>query len=555
MNRIARILMGTAIIAVLVPALAWTMPGRFSSLTTLVSSQPENEIAIAASEEARPIFQNPGSITAAADPAPAGSSEGEGGVDGPADEETSTTEATAETTTVAETDTTEADGDDDSDDQKKSTTTTKPKSTTTAPKDNGGGGSSGGSGGSGGNDSGGSGSSPVVTGTITGTACPCTVTGTVELKGNISLQGDIMVNGGTLVARPGVDLNGNGYQIMFMNGGKADFQGSKTSTWSGSGSNANLSRDINFRNLRRIMFHQGAGKSTLRYFRVSDSGGPNLGDYSIHFHLNGNTTRGTLVEGVVVTGSKNHAFVPHGSHGITFRDTIAKNGRCAAYWWDQPDFQSTSQVNNSNDILYDHVLADGVTNCPGDSRGFRLSAIELGAGKGNTVRNSVARNINPSHQKDCAGFLWPELHSNQPSSWTFTNNATYNSACNGIFVWQNDSEKHVINGFKGDGIDHGAYLNRYEYRNVDVDFIEIHAVGWSVTGGSADVVTAFRHTLDGGPVVFKNVSIGRFIVNNTVDGGTMPATYQLDNTGLSCGDIEYQSVVPGTKVIINGSEC
>jgi hypothetical protein len=392
--------------------------------------------------------------------------------------------------------------------------------------------------------------------TITGDACPCMVHGTTELKGNISLHGDIMVMGGTLVARPGVNLNGNGYQIMFMDGGQADFQGTKAFTWSGNGSNANLSRDINFRNLRRIMFHQGAGQSTLRYFTVEDSGTAALGDYSIHFHLNGNSTRGTLVEGVVVIGSKNHAYVPHGSHGITFRDTIARNGKCEAYWWDPPEFQSTSLVNNSNDILYDHALADGVTNCPGDNRGFRLSAFELGAGIGNTIRNSVARGVTPTHNADCAGFHWPELNNKQPSSWTFTNNASYGSKCNGIFVWQNDDEDHIVNGFSGDdGIDHGAYVNRYDYRNINVPYVEVHALGWSVTGGSIERVTIFKHNLAGNPVTFSHVSIGSLTVNNGADGGSLPGTYVLDDTDLSCDEITYQSVVPGTRVVIDGSDC
>jgi hypothetical protein len=399
------------------------------------------------------------------------------------------------------------------------------------------------------------GGSPIVEGTITGNACPCTVSGSVELKGSISLEGDLIVMGGTLVARPGVNVNGNGFQIMFMNGGKADFQGSKTSTWSGNGSNANLSRDITFSNLRRIMFHEGAGKSTLRYFSIKDSGTSQVGDYSLHFHLNGNSTRGTLVEGVVVLNSRHHAFVPHASHGITFRDTIAKNGRCEAYWWDPPEFQSTSQVNNSNDTVYEHALADGVTNCPGDDRGFRLSAFSLGAGNGNSIRNSVARNVSPSHAKDCSGFNWPELSDKQPSSWTFTNNASYGSKCNGIFVWQNDNEQHIVNGFSGDGIDHGAYLNRYDYRNLDVEFIEVHALGWSVTGGSTASVAVSKHNLDGGPVTFSNIDIGSFVVNNAGDGGSTPGTYVLNGTGLACDDIVYHSVVPGTEVVIDGAQC
>lgn len=396
-----------------------------------------------------------------------------------------------------------------------------------------------------------------VGGELTGSVCG-EVTSDATLKGNVSLCGDLTVMGAgtTLFARSGVNVEGNGHQIAFVKGANADFQGTKTSTWSGSGSNANVTRDINFNNMRRIMFMDGAGPSTLRYFAVNNSGTSALGDYSIHFHHNGNSTRGTLVEGVAVVGSRNHAFVPHASHGITFRDTIAKNGKCEAYWWDPPEFQSTDQSNNSVDILYDHALADGVTNCAGDNRGFRLAAFELGAGKGNVVRNSVARNVKPSHPKDCSGFKWPELNNKQPSSWTFTNNASYGSQCNGVFVWQNDSEDHIVNGFKGDGIDHGAYTNRYDYRNVDVSFLEVHAAGFTVTGGQIDVVYAKKHRNETTPTAtFTNVSIGRFVVQNAGDDGTIPGTYVLNGTGLTCASIEYPNAVSGTRVVIDGTDC
>ncbi len=127
-----------------------------------------------------------------------------------------------------------------------------------------------------------------------------------------------------MIARPGVDVEGNGFQIMFTNGAKADFQGTPVFTWSNNGAKQNLVRDINFRNLRRIIF-TGAGPSTLRYFTISDSGTPTPGDFPLHFHLNGDSVRGTLVDGVVVLNGANHAFVPHGSHGITFKDTIAEH--------------------------------------------------------------------------------------------------------------------------------------------------------------------------------------------------------------------------------------
>lgn len=400
--------------------------------------------------------------------------------------------------------------------------------------------------------------------TITGQACPCTVSGTVELKGNVSLEGDLIVDSGTLIARPGVDVNGNGYQILFKNGGKADFQGSKVFTWSDRGAKQNLKRDINFRSMRRIIWMGSGGASTLRYFTVSDSGTSSLGDYPLHWHLNGSNTSGTLVEGVVVVNGKNHAFVPHGSHGITFRDTIAKNTKGDAYWWDPPGSNGPctngvgcDPIDNSNDIVYDHALVDGVT---GD-RG--VSGFVLGAGDNLVVRNSAAININSTNpsKRFCAGFKWPEFTDGSSRGvntvWTFRDNYSHSpSGCDGINVWQNDSAPHIIDGFTGSGIDHGAYGNSYLYMNFDVDDVLIHAAGWQMKNGHAGDVVAVRHRSERLPTVeFDNVIVDSFTINNATDGGDVPGHYVLRGSGLTCAEIQYTQVVPGTRVILDGVEC
>jgi hypothetical protein len=349
-----------------------------------------------------------------------------------------------------------------------------------------------------------------------------------------------------------------------MNGGKADLQATKTSTWSGNGSTTNLNRDVTFDKVRRIMFHQGAGKSVLRYFTISNSGNSGvLGDYPLHFHLNGNSTRGTLVEGVVILNGQHHAFVPHGSHGITFKDTIAKNTKGDAYWWDLPGTNGSctkgagcDPIDNSNDILYDHALADGV------SGGRNVSGFFLGAGNNLTVRNSAAINVTATpNTRFCSGFRWPEFTNGSSRGvntvWAFQNNFSRSpSGCDGINVWQNDSANHVINGFRGSGIDHGAYNNSYVYRNVDVSDVLIHAAGWRIENGLVGDVVAAKHRSDDQPtVVFDNVSVSSFTVNNAADSGTVPGVYVLNGSDLTCGEIVYMSVVPGTRVVIDGNDC
>ena len=46
-----------------------------------------------------------------------------------------------------------------------------------------------------------------------------------------------------------------------------------------------------------------------------------------------------------------------------------------------------------------------------------------------------------------------------------------------------------------------------------------------------------------------------FTVDNNHGSNPKPVTYDLNNVGLTCGDIIYLSVVPGTKVITNGVTC
>lgn len=533
MSQFSRTLLGLSVVALLLPLVSYAVNGRFTAWSG--DSGPATE-SVGLAEGQR--------LEAAAESgAPSRSSDLVGTS---ADDPTISTEP-GPSTSAADRSTT-------SDDQEHHDSTASQPSATTG---NGGGGSD-----DGGHDDHGSSAPPPSAGaTITGDACPCTVTGTSELKGTVNLNGDLMVDGGTLVARPGVTVNGNGFQIMFMNGGNADFQGSKTSTWSGNGSNANLTRDITFKSMRRVMFHSGAGKSTLRYFTIADSGNAGiLGDYPLHFHLNGNSVRGTLVEGVVVVNGKNHAFVPHGSHGITFLDTIAKNIIGDAYWWDPPGtnncggLERECTTDNSNDILYDHALADGVK--PSSSnQSHRNSGFMLGAGSGNVIRNSVARNI--QGQSDCSGFHWPEQANQNVGGtvWGFRNNSSSSSGCHGIFVWQNDDRTHVIENFSGSGIDHGAYRNNYRYVSPNVPYFEVHALNWSgVTGGSIGQVIIRGHALpDPDPVVFSNTSIGSVTV---VDGsGEHPGLFHFNGTGLTCGEVDKADPFPGTKVFVDGQEC
>ena len=361
------------------------------------------------------------------------------------------------------------------------------------------------------------------------------VTGTLTLTGTNKLTEDLIVDGGILKAGAGVVIDGGGqFQIMVMNEGKLDWNG------------------VTAKNLTRIMFHMGAGASEIRNTEVINSGKTGeLGFYPLHWHFNRGSTEGTIVENVTVRGGKNHAFVPHASHGITFRNIKAFNTVDDAFWWDPPENEDDTS-NNSNDIKIYNALIDGVTPKPGDD-GLQLTAFQLGAGDGNEIHDSVAKNV--GGRKNCAAFHWPEdaNHNFGGNEWVFENNIG-TSECHGIFVWQNDGGDHIIRNFKGGGISHGAYdTPGYRYINPDVPYFEAHAVGFVVRGGSVGRVIGASGRFEGN-ATFVDTEVTSLRINNNTDKPA-PVHYIFENTGLRCSDVTWGDVKPGTTVRIDGRLC
>jgi hypothetical protein len=273
-----------------------------------------------------------------------------------------------------------------------------------------------------------------------------------------------------------------------------------------------------------------------------------LGRYGLHFHMARDGSRGSLVDSVVIRDGGGHAFVPHMSNGIVFRDCISHNTLDEAYWWDgAPDTGTPGPP--SHDIHYEGCVASLVRSDP-DFRGYRLSGFALGRGKGNLIRESVAVGVQGS--EDAAGFLWPE---GSEGVWTFEGCVAHNNAVHGIFAWQNTGRLHLIRRFTayhngGAGISHGAYNNPYVYRDSALHVngagaVILHAnssFGSSPlrfenlvcrgAGRSDYLVTAARHNGSLGtlPVRFAGCSFsgaGKAAFGWTYEGDNGPSTGEL----------------------------
>lgn len=231
---------------------------------------------------------------------------------------------------------------------------------------------------------------------------------------------------------------------------------------------------------------QGVAFAAIRHVGPRKRNGsfsdPVLGRYGLHFHHSNDGTRGSLVEGVVIRDAGNHAFVPHGSHGITMRDCVSYDTYEDAYWWDGPP-ASGIPGDRTHDLLWERCVAARVLADPA-FRGFRLSGFTLGAGNGNTARDCVATGV--AGTDHASGFHWRTEPVNTEGNWTFTGGVAHNNARHGIFTWQNTSIAHVVRDFVcyhngGAGIAHGSYSNPYVYRDAilygnALAAVELHAV-------------------------------------------------------------------------------
>ena len=134
-----------------------------------------------------------------------------------------------------------------------------------------------------------------------------------------------------------------------------------------------------------------------------------------------------------------------------------------------------------------------------------MAGFNLGRGSGNALIDSVA--VGNLGNKGATGFIWPESGS---GLWTFKGCVAHNNKTDGLFVWQNNVNPHVIEDFVAFrnryGIEHGAYNNAFAYERCTTfengRGMLLYAVSASVASGPlrwtdsnfADGIQVVKHT-------------------------------------------------------------
>jgi hypothetical protein len=227
-----------------------------------------------------------------------------------------------------------------------------------------------------------------------------------------------------------------------------------------------------------------------------------LGRYGLHFHHCHGNTRGSTVIGCVMEDIGSHAYVPHESNGITFRNCVSHNTMEDAYWWDIKEA--------SNSIVWDRCVASRITGDPDTRSNIVLAGFTLGVGRdhSNVIRDCVAFGI--QGDVNASGYKWPELTDVAPGTegiWVFEDNLAHNNRYDGLFVWQVTPKFHPIMRFTayhcgGAGVDHGAYINPYRYEDLTVygcagASIIHHAASRPSRDGAANRLTYVNAYCDG----------------------------------------------------------
>jgi len=239
--------------------------------------------------------------------------------------------------------------------------------------------------------------------------------------------------------------------------------------------------------------------SLINNVRINDSGAvPALGFYPIHFHRVGNNVRGTTVTDSLVVNGRNHAFVTHAAHGVTYLRSGAVDPAGDAFFWDvtdgvngQPDPSSAT-----NDVSYLQTFV----------LGQRPSALGLGAeprevtaylaahGIGNVNVGSWVAGSQLGGVPNASGVHWSGKANSLLKRWVWDDFTVHNSNSHGVFVWMNSTgtsganaqtvNRMVVVDVDGAALALGAYSwNSKPFHFVDGVFdadVEIHTQGTNV---------------------------------------------------------------------------
>jgi hypothetical protein len=227
-----------------------------------------------------------------------------------------------------------------------------------------------------------------------------------------------------------------------------------------------------------VMFLHNMASQSIGYAALRHVGPKGvLGRYGIHFHMCDDGSRGSKIEGTVIADSAHHSFVSHLSNGITWTDCVSHETVDESFWWDTAGEGQYAYEIQSHDIVYERCVASAVA--PGADP-HATGGFMLGAGSGNVARGCVSVG-GSGRSEGSTGFRWSAGSNDEKFTWVFEDNITHNHSHSGLFFWQNNAQRTIVDRFTvyntGQGMFAGAYINLVSYRDCTV----YQASDWGLT--------------------------------------------------------------------------
>jgi hypothetical protein len=228
------------------------------------------------------------------------------------------------------------------------------------------------------------------------------------------------------------------------------------------------------------------------------------GRYGLHFHHCYDGSRGSLIQGCVVRDTNNHSYVPHQSHGMTFKDNVAYNVLETAFWWDPSEA--------THDVLFDHNIVARCNFLPRSlnmnaefAPTFSSSGFALNTGDSDVCNNNVVVGGSMGDFAEGGAYNWEATLIE--GIWGFSGNMAHNNAC-GLRVWQNTTRNHVIEDFiayhNGLAIFHGAYANSYTYNGIT---LYGNGIQLKAASGNSNCVRFQNAVIDGAGIIDNGIEI------------------------------------------------
>jgi hypothetical protein len=191
------------------------------------------------------------------------------------------------------------------------------------------------------------------------------------------------------------------------------------------------------------------------------------GRYGLHFHHIGWGAKDSVVQNCSLHDCGNRMYVPHMSHGITFKNNVAFDSLESMFWW---DWQEISHSTTWEKNIMVACRLNGIE--------IKSVGMELSLGDDNAAIDNIAIYAHAGDTHGGGAYTW---NADNEAVWKFKGNVAI--GCHSpLWVWQVTVNMHLIEDFKAYNCTqwhHGSYGGNYVSDKIYLYNTQLHPAATS----------------------------------------------------------------------------